>query len=152
MAYQSTKTFGHELGLSACFRQWRAKSHCNMLHGYALSFKFVFEAETLDDRNWVMDFGGLKVLKLALCDLFDHKLIVASDDPQFAYFLKLGQVLVADVTVLESVGCEAFAKIAFDLAHSLIVGEQITTGQRVRVVSCECAEHGANSAIYIGDK
>ncbi|SVB70610.1 uncharacterized protein METZ01_LOCUS223464, partial [marine metagenome] len=27
--YQSTKTYGNEVGLSCCFRQWRADSHCN---------------------------------------------------------------------------------------------------------------------------
>jgi 6-pyruvoyltetrahydropterin/6-carboxytetrahydropterin synthase len=39
------KTYGHELGLSACFRQHRAKSHCRFLHGYPLSFTFTFAAD-----------------------------------------------------------------------------------------------------------
>ena len=61
MRYQSTKTFGHDLGISCAFRQWRAThSHCSKIHGYALSVTMVFEANTLDDRNWVMDFGGFK--------------------------------------------------------------------------------------------
>lgn len=51
MAYLSTKTYGHEVGLSATFRQWRAKSHCRLLHGYSLSFRFEFEANTLDDKK-----------------------------------------------------------------------------------------------------
>ena len=35
--WRSTKTYGHEEGLSCCFRQWRAThSHCRLLHGYAL--------------------------------------------------------------------------------------------------------------------
>ena len=151
MPYQSTKVYGHELGLSACFRQHRARSHCNLLHGYALSFKFVFEAETLDDRNWVQDFGGLKSLKKALVNMFDHKLLVAEDDPQLDMLCSLTGLGLAEVEVLPAVGCEAFAKLAYDMAESLITGAQILTGQRVRVVSCECAEHGANSAIYIGE-
>lgn len=61
--YRSTKTFGHECGFSVAFRQWRAESHCRLLHGYALAFKFTFEAEELDVRNWVVDFGALKSLK-----------------------------------------------------------------------------------------
>lgn len=31
MTYVSTKTYGHEVGLSATFRQWRASSHCRLL-------------------------------------------------------------------------------------------------------------------------
>ena len=58
--YISSKTYKH-LGPVA-YRQWRAESHCNNIHGYALSFYFEFEAETLDARNWVMDFGGLRFL------------------------------------------------------------------------------------------
>ena len=81
MSFRSTKTYGHEIGLSACFRQWRAESHCRLLHGYALAVKFVFESEELDVRNWVVDFGSLKTLKGWLEDTFDHTLLVANDDP-----------------------------------------------------------------------
>ena len=63
MKYQSTKTYGNDRGLSCCFRQWRADSHCNLLHGYSLGFRFVFEADTLDERNWVYDFGDCKWIK-----------------------------------------------------------------------------------------
>ena len=60
MEYQSTKII--ELG-SCAFRQWRADSHCKFIHGYRLVAKFWFECEKLDERNWVVDFGGLKELK-----------------------------------------------------------------------------------------
>lgn len=149
MSYQSTKTFGHELGLSAAFRQWRAThSHCSKLHGYALSFKFVFEADALDERNWVMDFGGLKSVKESLQYFFDHKTAVASDDPALELFEMLDKQGVIDLVVLESVGCEAFATLAYGIAARFV---STATDGRVRVVSCECREHGANSAIYIND-
>lgn len=45
LVYRSTKTYGHNAGLSCAFRQWKANSHCKYLHGYALSFKFVFEGK-----------------------------------------------------------------------------------------------------------
>jgi 6-pyruvoyltetrahydropterin/6-carboxytetrahydropterin synthase len=165
MTYQSTKTFGHELGLSACFRQHAAThSHCSLLHGYALSFKFVFEADTLDDRNWVQDFGGLRELKRQLQATFDHKLVVAEDDPNLDAICSLNGT-IADVLLLPAVGCEAFAKLAYDMAVQVIQnannrefvakrakGLVWAESNRVRVVSCECAEHGANSAIYIGEK
>lgn len=148
MAFRSTKTFGHELGLSACFRQWRAThSHCSKLHGYALSFKFTFEGE-LDERNWVADFGGFKQLKEALVQTFDHKLVIAEDDPARGYFERMAELDLADVIIAPAVGCEMFAKIAWEYADAVL---RASGSSRVHCISCECAEHGANSAIYIPD-
>ena len=146
MTYLSTKTYGNEIGLSAVFRQWRADSHCNQLHGYALAFRFVFEATDLDYRNWVVDFGGLKGLKASLQDVFDHKTVVAEDDPHIHNILALQELGIADVVVVEGVGCEMFAKLAFELAQEELVVMGIA--DRVQVVEVECSEHGANSAIY----
>lgn len=147
MKYRSTKTYGHELGLSAAFRQWRADSHCNKLHGYALSFKFIFEADELDERNWVMDFGGLKDLKEKLKKFFDHKTIVAKDDPKLGAFQALESMGLSDLVILEGVGCELFAKKAYELGQETL--EALGLDSRIRIVSVECAEHGANSAVYI---
>jgi len=142
----STKTYGHELGLSAVFRQWRANSHCNQLHGYALAFTFVFEADELDDRNWVVDFGGLKPLKEWLHNTFDHKLVVAIDDPHLERLVALQSDGLADVLVLQAVGCEAFAELAAAKAAEVLI--ELGYGSRVRVHSVECREHGANSALW----
>ena len=87
--YQSIKTYGNERGLSCCFRQHRAHSHCNLLHGYSLGFRFTFEAATLDERNWVYDFGDCKWIKSFLDDTFDHTLVIASDDPELELFKEL---------------------------------------------------------------
>ena len=74
--YLSTKTYGNDRGLSCCFRQWRSThSHCSLLHGYSIGIKLIFESETLDDRNWVMDFGGLKAFKEWSEWQFDHRYI-----------------------------------------------------------------------------
>lgn len=150
--YQVTKTYGHELGLSACFRQWRADSHCRFIHGYALSFKFTFTATELDKNGWVVDFGGLKDLKKWLEDTFDHKLVIAEDDPQLTTLMAMsdsdlpdGQL--ADVTILPRVGCEAFAFYAYSQATLLLLQKE--WGTRVRVLSVEVREHGANSAIFV---
>ena len=58
--YRSYKRF---IGYSTAFRQWKADSHCKLIHGYSLGFRFVFEAERLDKRNWVYDFGDLGFIK-----------------------------------------------------------------------------------------
>lgn len=151
MPWQSTKTYGHELGISCAFRQWRAThSHCQYLHGYALSFKFVFEAETLDDRRWVQDFGNLKELKSLLVEKFDHRTVVAHDDPLLSKFFEMEEQGMLQMIIMEDVGCEKFAEYAHRQA-SLIIERQ-HPDRRVRVVSCEVAEHGSNSAIYIPTK
>lgn len=146
LPYRSTKTYGHELGLSACFRQWRADSHCNQLHGYALSFKLVFEAWELDKRNWVVDFGGLKPVKSFLEDTFDHKTVVAADDPELSLFQLLAERGLIQLVVLDNVGCEAFAGHVFNYVDSWL--ERTGLSPRVTLLSVECREHGANSAIY----
>lgn len=144
--YLSTKTYGHEVGLSCAFRQWRANSHCNKLHGYALSFRFIFQAKELDSRNWVIDFGGLKGLKSSLEATFDHKTLVANDDPELAIFKMMHNAGVADLVFADKVGCEAFAQIAFILAKNWLASKGETG--RVSLLSCTVAEHDANSAIY----
>ena len=143
--HYSTKTYGHNIGLSACFRQPKAHSHCKFLHGYALAFKFTFGCSELDERNWVVDFGGLKPLKKWLEEKFDHKIILDSEDPMMKYFDNLEKAGLCELTIFNGVGVEKFAEHAYWTAQALI--DRDTKG-RCWVESVECAEHGANSAIY----
>lgn len=146
--YVSTKTYGHEVGLSACFRQWRAESHCRLLHGYALAVRFEFAAEELDVRNWVVDFGSLKSLRGWLEDTFDHTLLVAEDDPEKDYLCSLQGLGLARCVVVPATGCEAFARLIFEAAEVWLKDNGY--GPRCQLVSVEVREHGANSAIYYG--
>jgi 6-pyruvoyltetrahydropterin/6-carboxytetrahydropterin synthase len=145
--FRSTKRYGHEVGITCAFRQWRAQtSHCQYIHGYALAFKFTFEADTLDARNWVVDFGGLKSLKKKLENAFDHKTVIASDDPHLPAFEELHALGVIDLNILKDVGCEKFAEFAYYLAKETLEEEGFSP--RCRVIEVEVSEHGANSAIY----
>lgn len=146
MTYRSTKLYDHNLGLSAVFRQHKATSHCNKLHGYALAFRIEFEAQELDARGWVVDFGGLKPVKAQLESLFDHVLLVAHDDPALPIFQHLEEHGLVDLYVVPGVGCESFAKQVFDIVDQWL--GKMAYKPRVRVASVECREHGANSAIY----
>ena len=148
--HYSTKRYGHEIGLSAAFRQHRAQSHCRLIHGYALAVKFVFAAEELDERNWVVDFGGLKPLKQMLEDTFDHTLLVASDDPKFFELKALDSLGLARVVEVPATGCEAFAKMIFEVAEQWL--KDAGFAPRCRLVSVEVSEHGANSAVYGSDE
>ena len=94
MTYYSTKTYGHNIGLSAVFRQPNADhSHCHLLHGYSLAFKFTFGCKDLDNKNWAVDFGGLKPLKKWLENSFDHKLVLDKNDPHMDKFKELEEIL-----------------------------------------------------------
>jgi 6-pyruvoyltetrahydropterin/6-carboxytetrahydropterin synthase len=148
MKYISTKTYGHERGLSCCFRQWRATSHCNQLHGYALSVRLTFGADELDERNWVVDFGGLRRVKDWLDYMFDHTLVVAADDPFINTLRSLGGIGgVADVRVVDNVGCEAFAELIAKYVSDWIVAS-LGYEDRVHLLEVEVREHDGNSAIY----
>lgn len=154
MTYRVTKTYGHNLGFSACFRQWRASSHCRFLHGYALQVELVFEAATLNQNNWVIDFGGLQPIKQLLEILFDHKTLVAADDPLLEDFRELNRKGIIDLVEVDATGCEAFAKMVATQALS-ILQDQAEAGMLrggaqndPRLVSVEVREHGANSATY----
>jgi len=174
--YLSTKTYGNDRGLSCCFRQWRSThSHCSLLHGYSIGIKLVFESETLDDRNWVMDFGGLKAFKEWSEYMFDHTLVIAEDDPHRAMFEKMAklglqdQSGVCDIRFVPAVGCEKFSELAFQemsrilhcfksgQPYRLLKGDRIEVfeprypvGQGVELRSVEVFEHAGNSATYEG--
>jgi 6-pyruvoyltetrahydropterin/6-carboxytetrahydropterin synthase len=144
---RSSKTYGHDIGLSCAFRQWRADSHCRFLHGYALAVRLTFEARDLDRNGWVLDFGALKPFKAELVDLLDHKTLVALDDPEFARFEALHEAGVIDMMPVAATGCEALALRIFERCSSWLLDSG--HGPRVRLVSVEVREHGANGAEVI---
>jgi 6-pyruvoyltetrahydropterin/6-carboxytetrahydropterin synthase len=169
--YLSTKTYGNDRGLSCCFRQWRSThSHCSLLHGYSIGIKLIFESETLDNRNWVMDFGGLKAFQQWAEYMFDHTLVIAEDDPHLEIFKKMAELGlqdkggVCDLRIVPAVGCEKFAELAYNemdkilkkyqndkgytLPDGRVFDARYPVGQEVRLRSVEVFEHAGNSAVY----
>jgi len=149
MKYISTKTYKH-LGPVA-YRQWRADSHCNKIHGYALSFHFEFECDELDARNWCVDYGSLKPLKGLLEDWFDHTLLVAVDDPQRDEFLKLRNLGLAKITEVEKTGCEGLAEFIYDYVNTYFL-KDYGYGDRVWCCKVEVRETDSNMAMRIGHR
>lgn len=145
-AFSSTKTYDHTIGLSCCFRQWRAKSHCRLMHGYALKVKLGFSCEELDENNWCMDFGGLKPVKAWLEETFDHKTVVAKDDPQISIFREMQIAGLCELTEVPSTGMEAFAHLIF--MHVNIWLLRSYPDHKVGLDYIEVSEHGGNSALY----
>lgn len=144
MSYQSTKII--ELG-SCAFRQWRAThSHCKYVHGYQLKAKIWFGGSSLDEKNWIVDFGGLKELKAKLQNVFDHTTTVAADDPELATFQELDKKGIIQLRVMDKgVGVERVAETVFNIANEYI--KALTSG-RCWVDQVEVFEHEENSAKY----
>jgi len=158
--YQSSKVFD---GFSCVFRQWKATTtHCQFLHGYAISFKIYFEGE-LDDRNWVWDFGGMKRAntlidgkqpKAWMDYMFDHTVIIAEDDPLLSEFKmlnnfpKLGNNNKGglQLRIIPATGAEKFAEYIYSNINEFVKAE---TDNRVRVTKVKFMEHGKNAAYYI---
>jgi 6-pyruvoyltetrahydropterin/6-carboxytetrahydropterin synthase len=119
-----------------------------LVHGYALAFRFVFATHDLDERNWCVDFGGLKSVRTWLHDMFDHTLVVAEDDPHLPDFQALEAKGLVALRIMPNVGCEATARYVFDHVARFVADQ---TGGRAWLESVEVKEHGGNSAIYEGD-
>ena len=151
--FQSTKLFD---GFSCVFRQWKAKNtHCRFMHGYGVSFRVWFEG-SLDDRNWVWDFGGMKRAQTKIDGMspkawmdymFDHTILVAKDDPMLNLINDLEHNQIAQVRVVEATGAEKFAEFIFGKLNKFV---QTETDGRVRVAKVEFMEHGKNTVIYEG--
>jgi len=141
--WQSTKVI--ELG-SCAFRQWRAThSHCQYIHGYQLKAKFYFTGKELDDKNWMVDFGGIKDLKKILTNQFDHTLCVAQDDPLLPFWQELNNQGGCQLRIMEAVGIEKTAEWCYHTANDFI---KLETNGRCWVDMVEVFEHENNSAIY----
>jgi 6-pyruvoyltetrahydropterin/6-carboxytetrahydropterin synthase len=116
-----------------------------------------------------MDFGGLKEFKAWADYMFDHTLVVAEDDPMLDFFKHMNEIVniestnhlsmlpyergaLCDLRIVPGVGCEMFAKMAFDkMAELLASGDmRYPINPTVRIKSVEVFEHGANSATYEG--
>jgi len=145
--YSSTKII--DLG-SCAFRQPFASSHCKYLHGYKLTSKFWFSCNTVDENNWVVDFGSLKPLKSMLAQMFDHTVVVWDKDPALQTFKELNNKSLIDIRIMtDGVGIEKFAQYCFEVGDKFI---REFTNERCWVSKVEVWEHPENSAIYKKEK
>jgi 6-pyruvoyltetrahydropterin/6-carboxytetrahydropterin synthase len=143
ITFESTKII--ELG-SCAFRQWRAEgTHCKYVHGYQLKAKFWFGCTGLDDKNWVINFGGLKEVKRLLQDQFDHTLCIAADDPLLNIFKDLYERGGCQLRIMDGVGIEKTAEWCYKNVDPMI--RSMSVG-RCWVNKVEVWEHDLNSAIY----
>lgn len=144
--YVSTKRYNHDRGYSVAYRQWRADSHCKYIHGYSLAFDLEFESETVDVRNWVVDFGSLRTFKDFLDENFDHTLLVASNDPDLEFFKEIDARGLAQVREVEKTGCEGLADFLFWYLNEVWLPENGYKNERVFCRKVRVHETPSNSA------
>ena len=110
--------------------------------------------------------------------MFDHTLVIARDDPHLSMFEKIAdlglqdQGGVCDIRIVEAVGCEKFAELAYRTMDHILRAFQsggswsfthrdrdssnyeysprYPIGSGVRLRSVEVFEHAGNSATYEG--
>lgn len=163
--YYSTKHYEQEFPVA--YRQWRADRKsgkpdgtpysgneipgCNAIHGYALSFTFFFRCETVDARNWVVDYGSLRPLKEFLKENFDHTLLLAVDDPHYETIKALGTLGLAKVVEVEATGCEALSKFLVDYTNEMFLPIHYPNSG-IECYKVEVRETPSNMAFYELDK
>lgn len=129
--YTSTKEWVDEF--PCAYKQWKADTHCNLNHGYSFSIRVFFGTNQLDKRGWVVDYGGLKELKQLLKDQFDHKTLIAADDPDLETYKKLESQGILSLTVLPGVGCERIADMIYKFINSVYIPDYLGQGEADRV-------------------
>jgi 6-pyruvoyltetrahydropterin/6-carboxytetrahydropterin synthase len=140
--YISTKKFG---GYPCAHRQWRDSGHCKFIHGYSREFTFWFKAESLDEKFWVMDFGGFKEFKVLLEDHFDHTCLINSDDPELPLFHEMDKKGLMKLIVLDNVGMEGTSHFLHKKMNEFL--DKKTNG-RVWCFRVETRENEKNSGLY----
>lgn len=154
ITYKYTSTKEYVDAFPCAYRQWRADTHCHEIHGYSFSMRFFFGTNDLDARNWVADYGGLKDLKKILEEQFDHKLLVAEDDPDLDAFMMLQARKMANVVVLPKLGCESLADMLYKYVNGVYIpqfwGEH--ESKRLWNYKVEVRETQANMAFREGHR
>jgi len=138
----STKTY---TGFPCCHRQHRHDGHCSYIHGYSRTYSFVFGAKQRDKCGFVVDFGNLKWLKEHLDYMYDHTLLVNSDDPELPVLREQAARGVYLLREVENASMEGTAEYLFNYANGHL--SKVTNG-RCFVVSVEARENEKNSAIF----
>ena len=145
MKYTSSKRIGQ---IYTGHRQWKHDGHCSYARGYGRYVEFTFACKRTDHRGWVMDFGDLKDVKKWLEDEWDHRLLLAYDDPLLEDFKQLHEKGGVNLNVMPKgygPGIEDSCKYVYDKVNPMI--REKTQG-RAWVENVRIYEHEKNWADY----
>ena len=146
MKFKSSKRFGP---ITTGHRQWRDKGHCSYVRGYGRYVRLTFEATKLDERGWVMDFGDLKDVKSWIESEWDHRTLIAADDPAIPELKILEEVGGINLNILPEgylPGIEESCRYLYDKLNPVI---QRKTNNRVEITRVEIWETEKNQAEYV---
>lgn len=91
-------------------------------------------------------------MKGLLEDWFDHKLLVAIDDPQREHLLNLQTLGLAKCTEVEKTGCEGLSSWLFEYVNEIFLKDAgLADGGRVRCIKVEVRETDANMAMTVAE-
>lgn len=139
ITYKYTSTKEWVDAFPCAYRQWRASDKpngepgCNRLHGYSFTIKVYFGADDLDARNWCADYGGLRDLKKILEDQFDHKTLVAEDDPHIEWYKEGERLGICKLTIIPATGCEALADMIYRFINGVYIPDYWGKGESERL-------------------
>ena len=145
MIFQSSKRIGP---ISTGHRQYKDKGHCSFVHGYGRYVELTFNCAERDEKGWVMDFGDLKDIKKWLEEQWDHRLLLAHDDPLLGLFEGLHKLGGVNLNVMPEgygPGIEDSCKWVFDNVSPMI--HEKTNG-RAWLHCVRVYEHENNWAQY----
>lgn len=91
---------------------------CARLHGHSYTVELVLASNKLDHTGFVLDYGELDWFKKLIDDKFDHRVLLAIDDP-LCDRIKLAEGLVVFHT---QPSAEELTKFFFDLASPHLMG------------------------------
>lgn len=152
--YKFTSTKEYVDAFPCAYKQWKADSHCSLNHGYSFSIKFYFGANDLDKRGWVCDYGGLKELKKILEEQFDHRTLIAADDPDLETYKNLEKKGILKLTILPGMGCEMIADMLYKFVNGVYIPDYLGKGEADRIwcYKVEVRETQANMAFRVGHR
>lgn len=153
-SYKFVSTKEYVDAFPCAYRQWRADSHCNKLHGYSFSMKFYFGCDDLDFRSWSADYGGLKELKEVLQSQFDHTTLVAEDDPHLDWYKEAEKRGIMKLIILPKLGCEGLADMLYEYVNEVYIPTYWGPGEAARLwcYRVEVRETQSNMAFREGHR
>ena len=143
--YTCTKRYPE---ICVAHRHWKAGTHCAYIHGYARSTEITIGCDVLDERGWVIDLGGLRDIRKFLEAAWDHRLLVADDDPLLADLRTLEAKGALSLNVMDSTkgwspALEGSCQYIYDHAQPIV---HAASKGRARIVKIEIWEKGDNRA------
>jgi 6-pyruvoyltetrahydropterin/6-carboxytetrahydropterin synthase len=153
-SYKFTSTKEYHDAFPCAYRQWRADSHCQYIHGYSFTIKLYFGTDTLDARNWAADYGGLRELKQELERQFDHALLVSEDDPELEWYKEAQKRGIAKLTILPRLGCEGLADSIYRFINGVFIPDSWgdSESERLWCYRVEVRETQSNMAFREGHR